>query len=141
MTETVAAQQKPLPEQTVDSESYWRAAAAGRLELTRCASCNHAFHYPRPLCPACGSWEVAPFDSTGLATIYSFTVVYRGPTEAFRADQPYVLAIVETEEGARLLSTVKDVDPDTVRIGQPLAVAFEPRGDTAVPYFVPRTEA
>jgi uncharacterized OB-fold protein len=128
---------KPLPEQTADSASYWRAAAEGRLELTRCRACGNAFHYPRPACTACGSWDVEPFTASGEAEVYSFTVIHRAPNEAFRPDVPYVLALVDTEEGARLLTHIVDVDVEAVRIGQRVAVRFQPRGETAIPVFAP----
>src|SRR4051812_18337240 len=106
--------EKPEPLQTIDSESYWRAAADGRLELSRCGACANVFHYPRPLCPRCGSWDVEKITSSGRGKVYSFTVVHRAPTPAFRPDAPYVLALVDTEEGARLFTSVRDVDPEAV---------------------------
>lgn len=128
---------KPVPEVTIDSAGYWEAARRGELLLSRCTTCQHAFHYPRPMCPACGAWTIDPFVASGRGEVHSFTVVYRAPGEAFRADVPYVLALVDTEEGARLFTAVRDVDPSSVRIGLAVQVAFEPRGEFAIPVFVP----
>jgi uncharacterized OB-fold protein len=136
MTDEVLIQ-KPFPEQTVDSESYWKAATEGRFELTRCTACGNAFHYARPFCPGCGSWDVESFDASGRGEIYSFTVIYRGPNEAFRDDVPYAIALVDTDEGARLFVGLKTGDPDGLAIGQKVEVSFEPRGDMSIPYFTP----
>lgn len=127
----------PRPEISPDSIGYWNALSEGRLELSRCAGCGSAFHYPRPLCPRCGSWDVARFDASGAGTVYSFTVVHRAPSADLRPATPYVIALVDTDEGARLLTGIRGIDPDGVFIGQRVRVSLEDRGDVTVPMFEP----
>jgi uncharacterized OB-fold protein len=92
--------------------------------------------YPRPHC--LDDWSVAPewVQASGRATLYSFTVIPRSEIEELPA--PYVLAIVELEEGVTMGTTLTDVDPDEVKIGMALEVVFEALGDEiSIPRFRP----
>jgi uncharacterized OB-fold protein len=120
---------KPSPEQTFDAASYLAAAAQHRLELSECDSCHTVFHYPRDICPSCAQWTIRPITASGRGTIYSFTVVHRAPQPAFADDVPYVLALVDTEEGARIFARIAVPNPEAVRIGLPVRAAFEPIDD------------
>ena len=76
---------------------------------------------------------------SGRGTLYSFTVVHRAPSTAFAAEVPYVVAVVELDEGVRLMSNLIRCAPDAVRIGMPLKVAFRKLSDSVtLPVFEPR---
>ncbi|MDT0496145.1 Zn-ribbon domain-containing OB-fold protein [Algiphilus sp. W345] len=109
---------KPLPVIDPESAPYWTALRDGRLLLRHCRDCGRHHHYPRELCPHCGSdsldWEAA----RGTGTIYSYTIARRPAGPAFKPDTPYVVAIIELDEGARLMSNLVTSDVEAVRIGQ-----------------------
>ncbi|MEZ0091539.1 Zn-ribbon domain-containing OB-fold protein [Streptacidiphilus sp. EB129] len=106
------------------SRAYWDAAAQGRLLLRRCAACGRAHHYPREFCPHCWSEDVSWERASGLATLYTWSVVYANDLPPFRDRLPYVAAVVELAEGPRMMSTVVDCDPETLCIGMALHVSF-----------------
>jgi uncharacterized OB-fold protein len=134
----------PLPRPDNDSAIYWEGARRHELLLQWCTSCKRPRFYPRSVCPFCFSdvfsWEKA----SGGAVIYTFTVVHRPPYPAFRDKVPYVLALVQLEEGVRMMTNVIDCDLKEVHIGMKVEVAFDDVTDEiTLPKFRPsrRTEA
>ena len=118
-----------VPEIDGTTEGYWRAAADGRLEATVCGACGAVTHYPRPFCPVCWSEEVTPKELSGHATLYSYSVVHANPVPPFADLVPYVAALVDLEEGPRMMTRLVDVHPADVSIGMALRATFERRGD------------
>lgn len=128
---------RPVPEGEGEYGEFFEAAAAGRLTVQQCPSCRHRQFYPRALCTSCGGtpeWlEVEP-----RGAIHTFTVVLQMRFEPFSAEIPYVVAMVDLDEGVRMLGTVTGVDPKEVYIGQPVvahAQVFE--DDRAVVFWRP----
>ena len=117
---------------------WWDGVAAGELRYQRCGACGAAVHYPRPRCPACFAdaldWRV----SAGAGTVAAVTVVHRAPGAAFAELAPYAVALIDLDEGFRVLSNVVDVEPHRVAVGRRVTVVFRegPEGDT-LPLFVP----
>src|SRR5258708_4223018 len=107
--------EKPYPVPDADTAPFWDAVAAGRLEVQRCQSCRRHVFYPRSLCPHCGGVNLKWVTVSGRGTVYSFTVVHRAPAE-FQADAPYVVALVELEEGVRMFSRLVAGGPSAVRV-------------------------
>jgi len=96
---------KPLPAPDPLSAHYWEAAARGHLLIQRCPDCGQRQHYPRALCLRCGGtpeWE----EASGRGTVYTFTVVRQNGAPGFVDETPYVVAMVELEEGPRLMGNV-----------------------------------
>lgn len=122
----------PAPEVTSETQPFWEAAAAGRLLLRTCTACGEAHHYPRSICPFCGSDATAWREASGRGTIYSFSVMRRVPA-------PYAIAYVTLEEGVTMMTNIVDCDLDSIRIGQAVAVVFKPTqgGGAPVPMFTP----
>lgn len=116
---------KPLPIIDPDTEPFWRASREHRLLVKYCVDCARAHFYPRELCPHCHSDAVEWRDAKGTGSIYSFTVARRPAGPAFQADAPYVVAIVQLDEGVRMMSNIIGCPPDEVRIGQRVTVSFE----------------
>ena len=116
---------KPLP--TVDPESapYWSALKENRLILKHCRDCGRHHFYPRALCPHCHSDALEWSSARGTGSIYSFTVARRPAGPAFKADAPYVVAVIDLDEGARMMTNIVTDDVDAVRIGQRVAVQFD----------------
>lgn len=131
------SQAKPIPVPTADSEAFWAACAEGRLIFQRCGGCGAAQFYPRSLCAACGSRDLAEETASGLGTVFTFTVNHRAPSEAFKADAPYVIALIDLDEGPRLMANVLEADPADVAIGMRVRMTFERRGDMHLPQAVP----
>jgi uncharacterized protein len=129
---------KPLPQTDPESQTYWTAAREGRLLIKRCTDCGKAHHYPRELCPHCHSDRVTWEQASGKGTVYTYTVARRPAGPAFKADTPYVVALVELAEGPRMMTNLVSVDPAQVKIGLPVKVQFEAITDEiSLPKFVP----
>lgn len=119
------------------NEAFWQSGRDGTLRFYRCEACGLWLHPPSPICPACGSGEVAPRPVSGRAEVLTFTVNYQawmpGP------ELPYVVAIVAIEEDPRIRLTTNlvDCDPKDVRIGMRVEVCFEHHPDEAGDVWVP----
>ncbi|MGB2693698.1 MAG: Zn-ribbon domain-containing OB-fold protein [Dehalococcoidia bacterium] len=120
---------KPLPTPTAITKPFWEATKRHKLVLQRCAACQQYVFYPRPFCPACGSSDLAWTDVSGKGTVYSYTVARRPTSRAFEADVPYVIAIVELDEGPRMLSNVVGCAPEDVRCGMAVVAEYEDASD------------
>ena len=110
------------PQPTPLSEPFWAAAREGRLVLQRCGACGAYRWTPQLLCIRCWAEDYAWTEVSGRGRIYSATVVHRPPTPAFTA--PYVVVVVELEEGPLMLTRMVECDPHEVEIGQAAEVAF-----------------
>ena len=131
--------QIPLPIPTPTSAPHWEGARTGRLRVQRCRSCGEHVFIPQPTCTQCLSSELEWIESSGLGTLYSYTVVHRPQQPAFQT--PYTVAIVEVEEGFFMLSNLVDCEEADIRIGMPLEVTFQAMSDEiSLPYFRPRHE-
>lgn len=98
----MTAQRYDVPEADVFTRTYWDAAAEGRLLIRRCGACGRAHHYPREFCPHCWSEDVTWEDASGLATLYTWSVVHRNDLPPFGHRTPYVAAVVDLAEGPRM---------------------------------------
>lgn len=92
---------------------YQEALAQGRFVIQQCKGCGKHVFYPRVLCPHCGAAELKWVEPTGRGIVYSTSVVRQKPDKG----GDYNVALVELDEGPRMLSRVMDVDPDKVKIG------------------------
>ena len=115
--------QKPLPKPTPTSRPFWEAARRHELSLQRCAACTSYIYYPRARCPHCFSDRLGWEHVSGRGKFYSYTVVRRASSRSF-ADQPYVLAIVELDEGPRMTTNI-EAEPHNVKVGMPVVVHFD----------------
>jgi len=133
------AQEKPTPKPSPVSKTYWEKAAQQELWIQRCNDCSAYFFYPRVLCPECWGDNLQWSRVSGKGTIYTYTVVHRSDLQPFAEKTPYVLAVVELEEGPRMTANVVNCPVDRVRIGMPVRVVFEPTGDEhKLPQFEPQ---
>lgn len=114
---------KPLPKPTATSRPFWDAAKRHELMLQRCGGCNAFIYYPRDRCPHCLSDQLQWRPVSGRGKVYSYTVVRRASTRSF-ADKPYVLAIVELDEGPRMTTNV-EAPAESMKVGMPVTVWFD----------------
>lgn len=127
-----------LPTFDNDTETWWAATRDERLLIKRCADCARAHWYPRPFCPYCWSERVDWEQASGRATLYTWSVVYSNDLPPFPAKVPYVAAVVDLDEGPRMMTNVVDCDFADLRVGLPLQAAFQAETDDVVlPVFRP----
>jgi uncharacterized protein len=110
-----------------DTEFFWAGTAQGELRVQRCGGCGELRHPPGPMCPACGETKPEFTVASGRGEVYSY-VVHHHPPMPGRAT-PYVVALVELEEGVRMLAELVDVPPADVRVGMPVVAGFVPVDD------------
>ena len=122
----------PQPVSNADSQAYWAAARERRLLIRRCKSCGALHFMPRYLCPECWSDELEWIDAQGGGTVHSFTIIRRASSAAFAPRVPYVVALIELDEGPRMMSNVLGSDALSVAIGDRVALTFEYRGNGAL---------
>ncbi len=126
---------KPQPSPTAWTQSFWQHCANDRLMLLRCTSCG-AHHVPTRRVCACGSSHFDSVESKGSGVIISFTEVHRAPDPAFKEELPYVIAIIELQEGARLMSNIIQSEVSDIGIGKTVQCVFETLEETVgVPKF------
>lgn len=128
---------RPDPVYTPDAAFFWEGVARGELLGQRCAECKRFAHPPRPMCPACHSLKRENVKLSGRGKVCSW-VIPRHPAPLGFAESP-IVALIELEEGIRLVSNIIETQPEAVRNGLPVEVTFAPtRGGRAVPVFRPR---
>lgn len=131
---------RPDPVYTPDAAFFWEGVARGELLGQRCADCARLVHPPRPMCPSCHNLRRETVRLSGRGKVYSW-VIPRHPAPVGFAESP-IVALIELEEGIRLVSNVIEVSPEKVRAGMAVEVCFAPtRGGRAVPLFRPRGDA
>jgi hypothetical protein len=114
---------KPLPKPSPTSRPFWDAARRHELMLQRCLACRKFIYYPRDRCPYCFADRLEWSRVSGKGRVHSYTVVRRPSHRSF-ADAPYVLAIVELDEGPRMTTNIV-ADPAAVRVEMPVIVHFD----------------
>jgi uncharacterized protein len=121
----VAIYNKPLPLVNEENKPYWEYCHRHELRMQKCDACGHIRFPVSILCPSCHSLVSQWVKLSGKGSIYSFTV-YRVPYHpAFKDDIPYVLAIIQLDEGPRMESNIIGCQPEDVRIEMPVEVTFE----------------
>ena len=129
---------RPRPAINDDTEFFWEGAKRGELLIQRCTSCKTLRHPPRTMCGVCGSFEWDTVRSSGRGELYSFAVHHHPPVPGFQV--PYIVALVELEEGTRLLANMTGIEPADVKIGMPVETDFLTIDENyTVPYFKPRS--
>ncbi|TNE42319.1 MAG: Zn-ribbon domain-containing OB-fold protein, partial [Alphaproteobacteria bacterium] len=120
---------KPVPRPNPDSVVFWEACNDERFMIQKCNTCGKSQFYPRAICKSCHSTSLEWQTASGRGKIKTFTVVHHAPSPAFKEDLPYVLALIDLEEGVRTMMNVIDCDPADAHIGMEVEITFEMRGD------------
>ncbi|OBI19837.1 nucleic acid-binding protein [Mycobacterium sp. E2462] len=118
------------PAVSPDTEFFWNGLRDNKLLIQRCDSCGALRNPPRPMCPHCRSLAWTAIESSGRGTVYSHVVPLEPKFPFF--DYPYVVVLVELDEGVRLVSNLCGVDPAAVTPGMPVEVFFEQFDDDLV---------
>jgi hypothetical protein len=127
--------ERPHPDPEPLVRPFWDAVAAGRLDLQRCAACGRHVFYPRAICSHCGQGPLEWVTASGLGTVHAYTVAHRAP-EPFSSEVPFVVALVDLDEGVRMMTRLVDVEPAQVSIGLPVKLSIS--GDPPLPTFTRR---
>jgi uncharacterized OB-fold protein len=114
---------RPLPLPDQDTAAFWEGARNGKLLVQRCVECRRVQFYPRFFCTACVG-AVEWIEASGRGEVYSFSIVRKNGTPPFDTLVPYVLALIELDEGVRMMGNVVDVPVDDVGIGMAVEVRF-----------------
>lgn len=130
---------RPIPPVSEVAKPYWDAARKNELVIQKCSACGHTQFPPRAHCSSCGSDQLTWYAVSGLGKIYSYTIAHRPPHPVFSEQIPLVVAIVELDEGPRMMSNIVDCDTANLAPGMPVRVAFEPIDDSDIvlPVFAP----
>lgn len=128
-----------VPARTELTAPYWEAARQGRLAVQRCAGCGRLSHPPVASCPRCHHDTFTWDEMSGRGSVHTFTVVHHSVHPVSAGATPYVIALVELEEGPRILTNLRGGEIADVRVGLPVQVTFEAAGDeVGLPQFEPR---
>jgi len=114
----------PLPAPTPDTKPFWDGLKQHQLRLPRCLDCKQAFFYPRNVCPHCLSGRIEWFTASGRGKLHTFTINHR-PLRNPPLEPPFVVAMIELEEGPRLMSNLVGIDPDPAKIRCDMPVVID----------------
>src|ERR1700761_2479058 len=117
---------------------FWAGTKAGELRLQRCDACANVYFPPRPFCPKCASRKVSVFKASGKGKLYSYVINHRPAAPGFTP--PYSIAVVELDEGPRMMSNIVDCPqtPEALELDMKLEVKFEQFDDQiTLPLFRP----
>jgi hypothetical protein len=124
------------PVVSLDTAFFWEGTSAGELRIQHCPSCDTLRHPPGPMCPTCGADKSDYVVASGRGTVYSY-VVHHAPKVPGRS-LPFVVALVELEEGVRMVAELIDAEPSVVSIGMPVDLALTRiDADLTMPYWKP----
>ncbi len=116
---------KLIPIPTDETAEFWAGCRRRELRLQRCAACKQYQFPPQSFCRHCSGDEVSWVATSGRGKVLSCTIVHWSPNPAYAADAPYSLALIQLDEGPRLLTNIVGCQPGEVRIGTEVAVVFE----------------
>jgi uncharacterized OB-fold protein len=116
---------KPPPTISAEGRPFWEGAKRHELRIQTCPQCQSNQFPPRVICGHCGNRTLNWLKVSGRAKIYSFTIIYRAPEPAFEADVPYVVAVVELDEGPRLMTNITGCQVAEVHVGMAVQAWFD----------------
>jgi uncharacterized OB-fold protein len=127
---------RPRPALTQDNAFWFEGTRAHKLLIQRCTSCGTLRHPPLPACAVCQSFEWDTVEASGRGVVYSFVVVHHPQVASF--EYPLPVALVELEEGTRVVANIDGVDPGELQIGLALRATFvDYDPELSLPVFVP----
>ena len=127
----MANDETPQPDSPGPDWIHRNALSEGRFLIQQCASCGACIHYPRLLCTRCGSDRLETIEASGSGTVYSTSVVRRRPERG----GDYNIALIDLDEGPRLMSRVEGLEPGDVTIGMRVKARIATAGDAPLLVF------
>lgn len=135
----MADYKKPLPQPTPETQEFWDGCKRGELRIQRSKQSGEAYFPPRPFFPGDPSHEVEWFTASGKGVLYSYVINQR-PAPGFENEAPYAIAIVQLDEGPRLMTNIVECEqtPEALQLDMPVEVVFEKvTDDITLPKFRP----
>jgi uncharacterized protein len=129
---------KPIPVPSAESQAYWDGLRDRKLLMPRCDACGKYWFPPSLLCPHCNAtnWTWTP--TSGRGRIFSYVVYHRVYHPGFADEVPYAVAVIELDEGPRMVSNVIGIAPDKLACDLRVEVVYQPITDTiTLPKFNP----
>jgi uncharacterized OB-fold protein/acyl dehydratase len=119
-----------------DNAWWWEGVERGELRIQRCRNCQTLRHPPRPMCGACQSIEWDWIVSKGAGTVYSYVVLHHPPIPGY--DFPLPVALIDLDEGTRLVANVAGCKPSDVHVGMRVQARIENADEEMkLPFFHP----
>ncbi|MGE4605242.1 MAG: bifunctional MaoC family dehydratase N-terminal/OB-fold nucleic acid binding domain-containing protein [Myxococcota bacterium] len=119
-----------------DNAWWWEGVDNDKLLIQKCDECGVLRHPPRPMCSECQSISWGSIEASGRGTVHSYTVMHHPPIPGY--DYPLAVALIDLEEGTRIISNVEGIGPEEVRIGMKVTCTIETaEGDFKLPIFHP----
>ncbi|HLU04044.1 MAG TPA: OB-fold domain-containing protein [Advenella sp.] len=125
--------EKPAFRPTADNRPFWDGCQQEKIRYQLCQHCGTVQLIPRSVCTRCHSRDLAWQDACGLGVVLSHTTVYRAPTPAFKSETPYVIALIDMQEGFRLMVNMRDGADINLTIGDTVRIRFEARPEGLLP--------
>ncbi len=119
---------RPMPQVHKMNQLFFEGTALGELRIRLCTQCSARFHFMSEWCPSCYAQELSYMVASGRGKVTHFTVCHTSPYTEFDEVTPYILALIELEEGVRMMSNVIECPLEDIRVGLPVKVQFETRG-------------
>jgi uncharacterized OB-fold protein len=132
-----------VPEETPLTAPYWEAARKGRVALQRCRDCEHVWHPPMPVCPHCRSESIEWFEASGRGRIHALTTIRHAVHTSVNEALPYVVCIIELEEGPKVIMNLCGEQSDDGAVGERVVLGLGPTpgGSMLVQAWISKPEA
>ncbi len=125
---------KPIPTPTVDTQEFWDSVRRHHMAIQRCDQCGSFRWPPNRACPECMSFESTWALVSGRGKVYTFILMHQLYHQGFASELPYPVAIVELEEGPRLVTNIVGCPIDQLRCDMPVELVYEDIGEEATLY-------
>lgn len=121
--------ERMLPPQSLEAKPFWEATRDRRLLLQRCVACDRAIHHPRAACPYCFGSDLTWREATGAGSVHAVTIMSTAAQPAMVGRTPYSVALVDLDEGVRLLTNLVGDGALDATVGDRVRIAWEPLAD------------
>jgi uncharacterized protein len=129
---------KPIPVPSLESQPYWDGLRENKLLMPRCDACGHHWFPPSLLCPHCSAENWSWAAVSGRGRVFSYVVYHRVYHPGFADEVPYAVAVIELDEGPRMISNVVGIAPDKLVCDMKVEIAYEAISTTVtLPKFKP----
>ena len=129
---------RAVPPSSEDAAPFWEASRERRFTLPWCTDCEQPFWYPRSRCPRCLGDGIEWREASGQGTVYALSVQHLPATPEMKDRVPYIVALIDLDEGPRMMSNVFGCDPADATVGMRVQVGWEDLDDgRRLPVFEP----
>lgn len=127
-----------LPDVSSETKPFWDACNRGVFLIQRCRDCHKTQYHYRAICCHCWSSAVEDLPAKGSGTIWTYSVVMKNRSPVVAFEPPYIVALVELDEGVRVFANIVNCDPNRMTIGMPVQLTFaEAESGQKIPLFRP----